>query len=42
MAKGQKAKFPGDLEHMTLEEREEGLMGNQSLETGWATTTECV
>lgn len=38
-AKGQKAKFSGDLEHMTLEEREGGLMGNHSLKTGWASTT---
>lgn len=38
-AKGQKAKVLGDLERMTLEERERGLMGNHNLETGWASTT---
>lgn len=37
-AKGQKAKFTGDLEHMTLEKRKGGLMENHSLETSWATT----
>lgn len=37
-AQGQEAKFSGDLDHTTLEEREGGLLGNHSLEASWATT----
>ena len=35
--KGRKARFSGDLEHMALEEREGGFLGNRGLETGWVT-----